>query len=288
MLTALVAVCGRLPGPIAAWLGRRLGDLLFVVLRGRRQVALANLTRAFPDVSGAEREQLCRRFFRHLGLMLIELCSLLARPIAEAERQVRIEGLENLTAAVAAHGRAICVSAHLGNWELLALASRLTGFRLALVVRPLDSPVLDRLAARLREKTGVQLIDKRGAVGAVLAVVARGELVGILLDQNASRRESVFVPFFGIPASTSRSAAVLALRTRAPIVPVFIRRESWGCHRVAFLPALPAPKNAGHGAVVELTMKCTEAIEVAIRQAPEQWFWIHKRWKTGPAATQRG
>lgn len=183
------------------------------------------------------------------------------------------------------HGRALGLSAHLGNWELLALAHRLTPYSLTVVVRPLDSPALQALAERVRRKTGVEIIAKRRALGAVLSALAAGRIVGILLDQNATRREGVFVPFFGRPASTSRALAVLALRTGAPIVPIFARREPGGRHRVSVHPVLPVPEtNDPERAVVELTAACARTIEGAIRETPEQWLWMHDRWRTGPAA----
>jgi KDO2-lipid IV(A) lauroyltransferase len=281
---AVAVAVGRLPGPVAQRIGRGLGDLLFALPSGRRRIALENLERAFPALSAGERRRLCRASYRHLGLMIVELCGMLARPPERVLRQITVEGLSHLKAAMAAHGRVLVLSAHLGNWELLGHASRLTGYRLATVVRPLDLPVLDTVAQRLRERAGVELIDKRRAVRPVLAALARGDLVGILLDQNATRGEAVFVPFFGVAASTSRSIAVLALRTGAAVLPVFIRRERWGRHLVCIRPALPAPVTTGPDAVVELTAHCTLAIEAAIREAPEQWLWLHDRWRTRPPA----
>ncbi|HTO11410.1 MAG TPA: lysophospholipid acyltransferase family protein, partial [Candidatus Binatia bacterium] len=153
------------------------------------------------------------------------------------------------------------------------------------VVRPLDSPALDALAAAMRRKTGAELIDKRGALRPVLEALRRGGLVGILLDQNAARREGVFVPFFGRAASTSRSLALLSVRTGAPVLPIFIRREAPGRHRVVVEPPLPRPAaNDPEQAVVELTARCTQAIEAAIRSTPEQWLWPHDRWRTRPPA----
>lgn len=216
----------------------------------------------------------------------VELCAALARPIARTLAAIRLEGLHHLEDVMASHGRALILTAHLGNWELLPIASRLTGYPLAIVVRPLDSPWLDALADGLRRKSGVELIQKRGALRSVLRALGGGRMVGILLDQNAARREGVFVPFFGRPASTSKSLALLAVRTGAPVIPIFIRRDAAGGHRVMIEPPLPVPAGGGEDAVAELTRRCTEAIEAAIREAPEQWLWIHRRWRTRPAETR--
>jgi KDO2-lipid IV(A) lauroyltransferase len=278
----VATLIGWLPPRVGVWLGSRLGDLAFFLLARRRRTALANLALAFPDLDDAARRWVCRRSFQHLGVMGFELCATLAHPIERTLARIRLDGLEHLRAAMAAHGRALVLTAHLGNWELLTVAHRLTGYRLAIVVRPLDSPWLNALAERLRRKSGVELIDKRGALRPVLRALGGGRLVAILLDQNAARRESVFVPFFGRRASTSKSLALLARRTGAPVVPIFIRRESAGWHRVTVLPALRASVGGADATLADLTARCTEAIETAIRGAPEQWLWVHDRWRTRP------
>ena len=259
-----------------------------MALRRRRRLALDNLARAYPALPPHERARLARRASQHLGMTLVELARLLARPLDATLERIRLEGVEHLRAAMAEHGRALLLTAHLGNWELLAAAHRLTGFPLSVVVRPLDTPWLDTLAERLRRSTGVELIAKRGALRPVLEALRRGRMIGILMDQNAARRESVFVDFFGRPASTSRSIALLALRTRTPVIPVFTRRDPDGCHTVFVHPPLPEPAaNGSEAAVVELTARCTLAIERAIREAPEQWLWSHDRWRTRPPGEAR-
>ena len=288
ILGALVAGVGWLPPRPAACLGRRLGDVGFLLLGDRRRAALRNLAIAFPELSEIERRRLCRRSFEHLGLMAVELCFALSRPLERVLERIRVEGLGHLRAAMERHGRVLVLTAHLGNWELLAVAHRLTGLPLTIVVRPLDAPPLDALAGRLRIKAGVELVAKRGALRAVLSALGRGRMVGLLLDQNASRREGVFVPFFGHPASTSKGLALLATRTRAAVVPIFAHREAGGRHLVAIHPALEVPGTPERArAIIELTMRCNAAIEAAIRRTPEQWLWIHRRWRTRPPA-ERG
>jgi KDO2-lipid IV(A) lauroyltransferase len=258
------------------------------VLPARRRRTLANLARAYPELAATERRRLARRSWQHLGVVLVEQAALLARPIDAILSRVRIDGLEHLQAVMARPGRVLVLTAHLGNWEVLTAASRLTGFPLAVVVRPLDSSRLNELAERIRRKTGVELIDKRRALRSVLAALAAGRMVGILLDQNATRAEAAFVPFFGHLAATSRSIAVLALRTRTPIVPIFTRRRPGGIHQVEVQPPVAWP-DAGprEGAIVELTARCTAAIEAAIRQTPDQWLWMHHRWRTRPPGERR-
>lgn len=269
--------------PLAAWGGRRLGDLAWMVLVRRRRIALASLERAFPAAEPAARRALARRSFQHLGLTAAEVCRALVEPVERTLARMDVEGLQNVQSTMAAHGRALVLTAHLGNWELLTLVHRLTGFPLAIVVRTLDAPWLDALVRRLRETGGVEIIDKRDALRRMLDALRRGRMVAVLLDQNATRREGVFVPFFGHPASTSRGLAAIAVRTGTPVVPFFIRRGSTGRHCVTVEPALhPAARNSTREAVVELTMACAASIERAIRAAPEQWLWMHDRWRTRP------
>jgi KDO2-lipid IV(A) lauroyltransferase len=262
---------------------------MYLALPRRRRLALSNLARAYPGLGAVERRRLARRAAQHLGMTLVELPRLVTAPVDATVARIELEGLSHLDAAMAAHGRALMLTAHLGNWEILCATHRLTDYGLSIVVRPLDAPWLDALADRLRRRTGVEVIDKHGALRAVLEALRRGRMVGILLDQNATRREGVFVDFFGHAASTSRSIALLAVRTGTPVVPIFAYRRADGGHRVVIRPALPpATATDPEAAVVELTARCTAEIERAIREAPEQWLWSHDRWRTRPAARGAG
>lgn len=245
---------------------------------------MANLRTAFPEMAEAERRRVCRRSFQHLGLMFVELCAVLTIPIEQIMAGITIVGLEHLKDAMAKHGRMLVLTAHLGNWELLAMAHRLTGVPTTVVVRPLDLGWLDVMADRLRRRSGIELIDKRAALRPVLAALNRGRMVALLMDQNASRREGIFVSFFGRSASTSKSLAVLAVRTQTPVVPIFIYRESLGRHRAVIHPSFYRD-GAGDNeeAVAELTQRCASTIEAAITVAPDQWLWVHNRWRTRPS-----
>jgi Kdo2-lipid IVA lauroyltransferase/acyltransferase len=280
-------LAARLPTAAALGLGRRLGDLTALALPRRRRVVLKNLALAFPELPAADRQRLARQTWQHLGMTIVELARLLARPLQATLDEMTLDGREHIQHAMTEAGGALILTAHLGNWEYLSAAHWLSGYPLAIVVRPLDAPALQALAERMRRKTGAEIIDKRGALRPVLQALRRGRMIGILLDQNAARREGVFVPFFGRAASTSRSIALLALRTRTPILPIFIRREGPGRHRIVVQPALSPPPGAANdleGAVVELTARCTAVIERQVRQSPEQWLWVHDRWRTRPPA----
>lgn len=270
----------HLPLGIGLSVGRRLGDALWWLLPGRRRVTLANLARCLGrEESPAQLRRLGRRSFQHVGMTVVEACRYFLRPTDVMLSRVRVEGSEHFKTA-AAQGRGLLIlTAHYGNWELLAAAHSLAGLPLSIVVRPLDHPVLDDLAARFRRRSGAELIIKRQAAREVLEALRRQRMVGVLLDQNATRAEGVFVPFFGVPASTSKGLAILALRTGAPVVPVFLRRDPDGRHCIEVGPPIPPPADRD---VVAYTALFNETLEATIRRAPEQWLWMHARWRTQP------
>jgi KDO2-lipid IV(A) lauroyltransferase len=246
-------------------------------------MALANIGQAFPGIPADDRRRICRASFQHLGLMFVELCTALTEPLERTLEGIAVDGADHLRQTVKEHGRALVLTAHLGNWELLTLAHWLAGVPGTVVVRPLDATWLDGMADRLRRRAGIELIDKRGALRPVLTALRRGRAVALLMDQNTARREGVFVSFFGRPASTSKSLAVLAVRTQTPVVPIFIYRTDVGRHRMVFHPPLfvnGTPES--ELAIAELTQRCTEVIEKAIGVDPSQWLWIHDRWRTRP------
>lgn len=276
---------GRLAPRAGAGLGGALGVLAYWLVSGRRRVALDNLALAFgPALSPRDRRTVARAAFRHLGVTVVECCRLFFGPPGAMLRRVRLEGVEHLKAALAEERGALLLGAHFGNWELLGAAHVLTGLPpVNVVVRPLDNPFLDALVTRGRERAQLRLIPKRAAVKGVSAALARGECVGMMLDQNAGRH-GVIVPFFGRPASTARSLAVLALKSGAPVVPAFIHRLPDGDHQVTLEPAIPLVRTGQMDRDVGLnTARFTEAIERQVRAHPEQWFWVHRRWKSPPA-----
>ncbi|HET6368709.1 MAG TPA: hypothetical protein VFG27_15850, partial [Pseudomonadales bacterium] len=210
-LTPLGVTFAWLPARPGLWVGARLGDLAWTALPRRRAVALENLARAFPGRSATELARIGRASFRHLGMNFVESCVFFFRPPARLLSRVSVDGAPNVEAAHAMGRGILLLTAHFGNWELLAASHALTRFPLSVVVRPLDSPLYDGILERFRTRSGVDLITKRRALPDIVDALRRGRMVGILLDQNASRREGVFVPFFGVPASTSKGMALIAL-----------------------------------------------------------------------------
>jgi KDO2-lipid IV(A) lauroyltransferase len=284
-LVALVGgLVGRLPLGVAQALGAGLGRVAFWILPGRRRVALDNLTLVYGDtLSPTDRTRVARQCFEHLGMTTLECCRLFFGPTERLFGRIRGQGTEHIGQALA-RGRGIFfLTGHFGNWELLAATHGHAGFGLSVVVRPLDNPYLDALIARARERSGLRAISKRDAVQGVRAALARGECIGILLDQDAGR-DGVFVPFLGHLASTSRALAILAIKTRAPVVPAFIHRLPDGGHQLVLDPEIPLAITGDLDHDIQVnTARFTEAIERHVRAHPEQWFWVHRRWKSRPA-----
>lgn len=299
-LLALREALGR-PRPTAALpLGARIGAMLGALLRDRARVARMNLAIAFPELPESERSRIARASFENLGRGAAEWMQIALRREDEALARVEVAGLEHVEEARrrSPRGGVIALSAHLGNWELAGAAAARRGLPVTLVYRAFANPHARRWVERWRRRAGIELLELGAAAPAALRALAAGRIVVMTLDQNARRREGVFVPFFGLPASTRAGPAWLAARTGVPVVPVFDSRVEGGPqHVVRFHPALEleeAPPRAGRRpdaglrAVLERnTARMTRAVEDAVRKAPEDWIWSHRRWKTRPPGEPR-
>ncbi len=252
----------------------------------RRRIAMTNLEIAFPEMPETERRRIVRASCRSFILTGLEGIKYLrgfdaARGREEARRMV--EGLDALLQrARRIHeesGGCIFVTPHLGNWELLAHASALAGIPLTVTVRPLDNPRLERRLFGLRARSGQQILSKRNAFGALREALRKGRSVAILADQHAGVR-GVDVPFFGKPASTTIAPATLALHFGRPIVVVAcLRREGGGYEALVGEPIRPDPEAGARGEIERLTAALTREIEDIVRKHPEQYLWMHDRWK---------
>jgi len=265
-------------------LGRALGALAWL-LRVRRRVVEENLARAFPQRTAGERRALAREVYRALGTSLGEM--LLARGIGDAELAawVSFDGFDRYERAAAPGKGVLVVIGHFGNWELLGRACARRGVRMATIVRKMNGWANRKIAAARAESGFAQLAD-RGSSGQALALLRAGGVLAIAVDQNMREKRGVFVDFFGQPACTTPAAAVYALRAGAPILAAFPVRQPDGRHVVQVLgPFAPRDGLHGHAAVLDLTQQLTRAVEEIVRAHPEQWFWLHRRWKTQPRSS---
>lgn len=259
--------------------GAFLGGLAWHLSRRDRRRSLAHLAIAFPELSETERRRLARASFRHLATNLTELLHLAGRSTGEILEHIDFEGSEDLPKTLYRAGRPqVVLTGHCGNWELLGPVFRTLGIPLSAVVRALDERRLHELLEKLRRDFGTQTID-RGSPGAarkLLTTLREGRALMMLIDQD-TKVEGVWVPFFGRPAYTPVGAAKLALHQDAAVVPAFIERRADGHHVVRFQPPLELPDEP-----TAATAVMTAAIEAQIRRCPEQWVWMHRRWRRQP------
>lgn len=256
-----------------------------------RRIGMTNLAIAFPDKPLAERRRILRRSFLNLGRMAAELAHLPRLTDAQLREMVRFADEAWWAEAVGweRSSGVLVLSGHFGNWELLVYAHGRRGHPVHMVHRAIANPLVDAWLHALRAPAGTHMIRKSGAAQSVLKALRDRALLVLPIDQNSTRNLGVFVDFFGVPASTNAGMARIALRTDAPIVPVFIVRDGAAArHTVHVLPILQAERTGDTEAdVVANTQRFTAIFEEMVRRHPEQWLWMHKRWKTRPLGEPR-
>ncbi|MEP6944360.1 MAG: lysophospholipid acyltransferase family protein [Acidobacteriota bacterium] len=276
-----------MPRPLALAVCRTLSHAAFHSLSGPRRTGMRNLELAFPDMPAAERQMIIRGTFENLGRVVAEMSQLHKATPANFEKIVDFEMDEESRAVYAQnrHGRGVLIiTGHFGNWEMMAAAFALLHKPQAFLARPLDNPLIDEMTAAIRTRYGNRQIDKTHSAMTAIKILRGGGLLGILADVNAHPKEGVFVPFFGVEACTPSGAAMIALRSDALMFPTFcIWDKAAGRYRMIHGRALePVRTGDRKRDVVETTAAYTAEIERIIRQNPDQWMWIHKRWKTRP------
>jgi KDO2-lipid IV(A) lauroyltransferase len=265
-------------------LGRWVGRSFFYLSPRHRRIALSNLSRAFgSEIRGDDRWRIGLSSFENMGLTFLETLHFPALGAEGLRNRIEIEGLECLTKAVAKNKGVLILTAHFGNWEFLSLTLGLMGFSGGAIIRPFDFKPFDEYISFIRTSTGVRLIPKNRSMRKVLTALKNGEMMGILLDQNTILREGVFVDFFGHRACTDKGLALLALKSGAPVIPLFCLRLGNGRYRIVIQPEVELQRNGDKTKEVENnTAAFTRVIEDMIRTYPEQWLWIHQRWKQKP------
>jgi KDO2-lipid IV(A) lauroyltransferase len=276
----------RFSEPRMRMIAALLGAMWWTVLRYRRRVMEANLELAFPDRSKPEREALGKAACKHLVMTLADFLRL-PRLAASGFEGVRVEGAEHYLEAKKRGRGLLCLSGHLGSFELgVASIARSMG-PVSLVVKHFSGGV-DRFFSEMRESQGLKLISADDAVRPIMRSLKANESVVFVLDQNATRKIGVFVDFFGKTACTMSALAVLAIRTRAPVLAATVHRDRDGTHVLRIHPEIPIEeRESAEATVLHMTQVFTSFLERAIREHPEQWFWMHKRWRTQPRPDRR-
>lgn len=280
-----MAVVQAMPFCAARRVAEFLGTLAFWLDRRHRRVAVTNLRSAYGDaLSPAEAQALARRAFQHFALVAVEVAFFprLMRT-STFRNHVRFRNME-VEQAVRRNGRGVIfVTAHLGNWEVGGVAMSYLGHQTHSVYRPLANPLLDRILMRSRRMSAQQVVPRKGALGKLLRVLRRRGDVAFLVDQH-ERATGIWVHFFGRPASTTPAPALLALRTNAPIITGYTRRVEGDFQFETFLdqPLELNPTGNRDRDVQRITQAINDRIESYVRRFPDQWLWLHRRWRTPP------
>ena len=280
----IIKFVGALPRSLARAAAILLGWAVYLLHIRLRHVGRRNLALAFPEKSQHERARILRGVFTSFGRQLAEVCLFPKYARENVSEVVVYDGFENFERALARGKGVLFLTAHLGGWELSAFAHSLYGHPLHVVMRPLDNVYLDRLTRRYRTMHGNQMIDKDDNVRGLLSAMKAGETVGILMDTNMTPPQGVFVDFFGIPACTASGMARIAMRTDAAVVPGFtIWDPELQKYRLRFDLALDLVRTGNDDAdIIANTARFTKVIEDYVRRYPDQWLWVHRRWKTRP------
>ena len=280
----VLGVLGLLPPSTAMSAGKTLGTLAYFCAGNLRKTGLRNLELAFPEKSVAERQTILKGCFLSLGRVLGLFSQLSNRSPESLRNLIAPEGVGNLEEAKAEGNGLILFTAHLGAWELTSFGLSLIGHPFSFLVRRIDNPEVEKLVDDVRMRFGNQTMDKLAAARSMLKILRSGQTLGLLLDLNVIYEEGIFVDFFGVPASTNFITAKLALRTGSAIIPVF---APWDEEKKKFLlqvqPRVSTELTGDEETDVRrLTEQLSRIIENEIRNYPDQWLWIHKRWKTRP------
>lgn len=274
---------GLIPKDLGPRVGGFLGRLSFMANKKHREIALNNLTLAYSnEKSPHEIRSLAKKVFENLGKIVFEVGWFARLNRRDFDKHFRIDGLSHYDNAFKKKKGVLLLTAHLGNWELLTIFSGMTGYPVDIIYRPLDFRPLDKFFVNQRTRFGGNLIPKNRSMRRILKVLQKGNTLGFLMDQNVDWYDGVFVTFFGRRACTNKGLALLALKTQAPVVPIFLVREESG-FSVKIGPEVPLIKTGDKRKDIEAnTQQYNDVIEAFVRRYPDQWFWVHRRWKTRP------
>ena len=277
-----------LPMSLVRACGTLLGHAAYALDRFHRRVALDNLAHAFPSRPVSERRAVTHGMFVHFGRLLLEMMKFSTMSETEMLAHSEIEG-EDRVAQAHRQGRGVLFfTGHFGYWEIQAIAHPLRVDPIGVIARPLDNPYLHLMLERIRTRTGNHVIYRDGAIRKVFRALSSNQGVAILIDQHLHSTDAVYVDFFQRPAATTAALAALALRTGAPVIPVFALPLPRGRYRFVYERPVPPPAEDSPDAVREFTQRCTDVLEMYVRRDPSLWLWMHRRWRPRDPALAEG
>jgi len=282
----LVALMRVLPDPLVRACGTLLGLTFYTIDRAHRRIAEENLAAAFPVRSPAERQAIARKTFAHFGRLLFELLKFSTLTPDAMLARVEFDGDERARLAYAQGRGVLFFTGHFGFWELHALVHALRLEPIGVLARALDNPRLNELLETIRQRTGNTVIYRQGTIRRVMRLLQAGHGVALLIDQHIQSRDAISVDFFQRPAATTSVLAALALRTGAPVVPVFALPLGRGRYRMIYEHPVEPPRADDEHALREFTQRCTDVLEMYVRKHPDIWLWMHRRWRPSDAADQ--
>ena len=278
-VVAIRKMAAVLPTAVLLLFGRIVGFIFYVFDATHRRVALENLAAAFPRRSQAERRAIVRAMFAHFGCLLFEFLKFSTLSPQRILERVDFDGEERVRLAYGQGKGILFITGHFGFWELHALAHPLRFEPIGVLARTLDNARLNALLEDIRQRTGNVVIYRQGSVRKVMRTLSDRHGVAILIDQHIIGADAVYVDFFERPAATTSAVAALALRTGAPIVPVFALPLGGGRYRLIYEHPVEPPGADSEDAVREFTQRCTDVLEMYVRRHPELWLWMHRRWR---------
>lgn len=268
------------PKKAAVVLGKTAGSLLFLFSNKYRNIAKKNLSFAL-HLKEKEAKEMALSVFKNLGITFAEIARLKGEKDRVLEKDMVIEGMQNFLEAQERGKGVFLMSAHLGNWEMLAALHRRYTGPMTVIYKRTKNPYIDKYIRSIREQNGVTPISRRNSSRKIIATLRRGETVGILPDLHARNRQSVMADFFGRPAATNYGMALLAMKTGAPVVPAFVVRSADGTYKCIYEKPIYLQQAGTREKDVELAISaCNSIIENYIRKYPEQWYWVNDRWKS--------
>ncbi len=277
------------PDAVARGIGTVIGWTFWAIDGGHRRLATRQLQAAFPARTARECREITRRTFEHFGRSLTVLLRFSTLTPDQMRRRVTVEGDARVREALAKGKGALLVTGHFGMWELQGICHPLVLPPIAVLARKLDNPYLHRLLEDMRTATGNKVIYRHGAIRRVLRALQQNQAVAILIDQHIQPADAVTVNFFGRPAATTSALAALALRTGAPVIPVFGIPLPDGRYRMVYEHPIDPPAEGAADPLTEFTQRCTDVLEMYVRRRPDLWLWMHRRWRDeGPSGEAVG